>query len=51
MVNAGLTTFIKIEETNARELELVSLCKVKEKTLFNHSFDNFTTEQWRCMLT
>lgn len=25
MVNAGLTTFSKIEQTNARELELVSL--------------------------
>lgn len=28
MVNAGLTTFSKIEQTNPRELELVSLCDV-----------------------
>lgn len=28
MVNAGLTTFSKIEETNARELELVSMYNI-----------------------
>lgn len=28
MVNAGLTSFSKIEQTNAREVELVSLCNI-----------------------
>lgn len=31
MVNAGLTTFSKIEQTNPRELELVSLEYLKRK--------------------
>lgn len=36
MVNAGLNTFSKIEQTNARELELVSLCNILKENNPKH---------------
>lgn len=42
MVNAGLTSFKKIEDTNARELELVIY------DFYSDKYDKENIEYWYC---